>query len=128
MLSVLASELRLDQSLAQGGFEPQLDIVVEVTRRVDELLDSGGAIACTRTRPRGRVETCQFLKQALAPFNKMIELRVAAGNRCRIGADLVEYAIFLAPEVGQDRVPRRALPIQGCVDRASASNVAPVCA
>src|SRR6266705_802597 len=127
MLPALASELGLDQPFAQGRFEPQLGVVVEIIRRGDERLDSRSAIACNRTRRRCSVETCQLLNQALALLNKMIELRVAARNRRRIGADLLEYSIFLASEVGPDRVPRRALPVQQCIHRVSSSNVAPVC-
>src|SRR2546428_6724628 len=129
MLPGLASELGLDQPFAQGRFEPQLGIIVEIIRRGDERLDSRSAIAitCNRTRRRGSVETCQLLNQALALLNKMIELRVAARNRRRIGADLLEYSIFLASEVGPDRVPGRALPVQQCIHRVSSSNVAPVC-
>src|SRR3989442_15450989 len=111
MLPALASELGLDQPFAQGRFEPQLGIIVEIIRRGDERLDSCRAIAitCNRTRRRGSVETYQLLNQALALLNKMIKLRVSARNRCRIGTDLLEYSIFLNSEEVPHRVPGRTL-------------------
>src|SRR5438094_432048 len=76
------------------------------------------AIAAVRS-----VETCQLPNQALALLYEMIELRVAARNGRRIRADLLEYSISLASEIGPDRLPRRALLVQQCIHRVSSSNI-----
>src|SRR5206468_6680255 len=123
MLPALASELGLNESFGRGGFEPQSGTVVEIVHRVDELLDPSGNVLCNCTRPFGIVESRQLLKQAFAPLEQVVELLIAARNRRRIGADLLEYPISLAPEAGPDRVPCRALPIQRCIHRVSSSNI-----
>src|SRR5438552_7919622 len=127
MLPALASELGLDESFGRGGFESQPGTVVEIVHRVDELLDPSSNVLCNCTRPFGIVESRQLLKQAFAPLEQVVELLIAARNRRRIGADLLEYPISLAPEAGPDRVPCGELPIQRCIHGVSSSSIAPVC-
>src|SRR5437870_4925006 len=97
MLPALALELGLDQSFARGGFEPEPGTVVEIVHRVDELLDPSSSVRCNCTRPFGSVESRQLLEEVFAPLEQVVELLIAARNRRRIGADLLEYPISLAP-------------------------------